>query len=276
MSGPRYARRDVELAERAGVELAPGVLVTSIRAGAPIEVTRTTATGTTTRLARAVVLATGTRERPRAARLVPGDRPAGVLTTGSLQQLTRAGLPVGRRAVVVGAEHVSFSAVITLAHRGCSTVAMVTDLAHHQTWPPLAWMTTGRRRVPVHTGARVVEIVGVRRVEAVVLADGRRIACDTVVFTGDWFPTTNSPACAVSSSIRRHVARWSTAVSVPRHPASSAPATCSTGRRRPTSVPSTVATPPARSSPGWPTVHGPSRRCRSPAIRRCCGHPPVR
>ncbi len=188
MSGPRYARRYVELAERAGVELAPGVLVTSIRAGAPIEVTRTTATGTTTRLARAVVLATGTRERPRAARLVPGDRPAGVLTTGSLQQLTRAGLPVGRRAVVVGAEHVSFSAVITLAHRGCSTVAMVTDLAHHQTWPPLAWMTTGRRRVPVHTGARVVEIVGVRRVEAVVLADGRRIACDTVVFTGDWFP----------------------------------------------------------------------------------------
>ena len=36
--------------------------------------------------AAAVLLATGCRERPRAARLVPGDRPAGVMTTGELQQ----------------------------------------------------------------------------------------------------------------------------------------------------------------------------------------------
>ena len=34
----------------------------------------------------AVVLATGARERPPSARLVPGDRPAGVFTTGQLQQ----------------------------------------------------------------------------------------------------------------------------------------------------------------------------------------------
>ena len=65
----------------------------------------------------AVVLATGTRERPRAARLVPGDRPAGVLTTGALQQFSALHhQPVGRRAVIVGAEHVSFSAVLTLRH----------------------------------------------------------------------------------------------------------------------------------------------------------------
>ena len=60
--------------------------------------------------AAAVVLATGVRERPRSARLVAGDRPAGVLTTGALQQFAAAHQRVGRRAVVVGAEHVSFSA----------------------------------------------------------------------------------------------------------------------------------------------------------------------
>jgi len=37
--------------------------------------------------ARAIVLATGCRERPRAARLIAGDRPLGVFTTGTLQQL---------------------------------------------------------------------------------------------------------------------------------------------------------------------------------------------
>ena len=35
----------------------------------------------------AILLATGARERPRAARLIPGDRPAGVYTTGQLQNL---------------------------------------------------------------------------------------------------------------------------------------------------------------------------------------------
>ena len=36
--------------------------------------------------ARAVLLATGCRERPRSARLIPGSRPQGVFTTGSLQR----------------------------------------------------------------------------------------------------------------------------------------------------------------------------------------------
>ena len=41
---------------------------------------------------------------------------------------------------------------------------------------------------PGATGVDVAEIVGRRRVERVVLTDGRRIDCDTVIFTGDWIP----------------------------------------------------------------------------------------
>ncbi len=53
----------------------------------------------------ALVLATGARERPRAARMVPGDRPQGVLTTGQLQNLVHLKhRSVGSHAVVVGAE----------------------------------------------------------------------------------------------------------------------------------------------------------------------------
>src|SRR5213078_4773911 len=87
--------------------------------------------------ARAVVLATGCRERPRSARLVPGSRPQGVMTTGTLQQLTylRRETP-GRRALVVGAEHVSFSALLTLSHGGARAVAMTTEHARHQTLAP--------------------------------------------------------------------------------------------------------------------------------------------
>jgi thioredoxin reductase len=172
MSGPRYARTLAERAARAGVDLRRGTPVFSLD---DID-------------ADAIVLATGARERPRAARLVPGDRPAGILTTGSLQQLAMAGQRVGTRAVIVGAEHVSFSAILTLHHVGCKAVAMVTPLPRHQSYRVLRLATATRHRVPVLTGVDIAEIVGRRRVEHVVLTDGRTIECDTIVFTGCWIP----------------------------------------------------------------------------------------
>ena len=74
---------------------------------------------------------------PRAAALGParaGSRPAGVMTTGTLQQLVYLrGRPARPpRPLVVGAEHVSFSALLTLAHGGARAVAMVTELPRHQ------------------------------------------------------------------------------------------------------------------------------------------------
>jgi hypothetical protein len=111
-----------------------------------------------------------------------------VLTTGALQQFAAMRQRVGRRAVVVGAEHVSFSAIHTLHGVGCEVAAMVTPLPRHQTYEPLRIATATRHRVPIRTGVDVVEIIGHRRVEALVLSDGSRIACDTVVFTGDWIP----------------------------------------------------------------------------------------
>jgi hypothetical protein len=124
---------------------------------------------------------------------VPGDRPLGVVTTGSLQQLVQRGAPVGRSAVVVGAEHVSFSAVLTLAHAGARTLAMITEQPRHQTYAPYKWLSADRLRVPILTGKRIGRILGWERVEAVEVVDVdsgevERLACDTVVFTGDWIP----------------------------------------------------------------------------------------
>jgi NAD(P)H-nitrite reductase large subunit len=99
-----------------------------------------------------------------------------------------AGRHVGTRAVIVGAEHVSFSAILTLAHVDCRAVAMVTALPRHQSYGALRLAAATIRRVPVITGAGIAEIVGRRRVEQVVLTNGRRLDCDTVVFTGDWIP----------------------------------------------------------------------------------------
>ena len=187
LSGPRYAAELRTRAERAGVEIRPST--TAIDWVGPTSLRVVDSGGIFQLAARTVVLATGVRERPRAARLVAGDRPSGVFTTGSLQQLAAFHrLAAGRRAVIVGAEHVSFSAVLTLRHLGCDVAAMVTPFARQQTSAPLRWATASRHRVPIIVNDDVVEIHGRERVQAVTLRSGRRIPCDTVVFTGDWIP----------------------------------------------------------------------------------------
>jgi flavin-dependent dehydrogenase len=106
-SGPAYARRLVDAAQSAGARVRTEATVTGWAAERTLDVT--SPEGRITVRGKAILLATGARERSRAARLVPGDRPPGVLTTGQLQQLVHLQhRSPGVRAVVVGGELVSW------------------------------------------------------------------------------------------------------------------------------------------------------------------------
>jgi cation diffusion facilitator CzcD-associated flavoprotein CzcO len=76
LSGPAYARRLTETAQDAGAVLETEAMVTDWAGERSLQITSPRGIRTVT--ADAVVLATGARERPRPARLVPGDRPDGV------------------------------------------------------------------------------------------------------------------------------------------------------------------------------------------------------
>jgi NADPH-dependent 2,4-dienoyl-CoA reductase/sulfur reductase-like enzyme len=182
ITGPEYARRRIDSAAEAGATILTRHSVTGWE-GDGLAVTRPE--GLAGFEAPAIVIATGARERPRSARLVPGDRPAGVLTTGSLQRLITAGMPVGSRALVVGAEHVSYSAALSLRHAGIDVVAMITEHAKHDSFAAFA-IAMRALGVPLRTRTGIAAIRGRTRVERVELDDGSTIDCDTVVFTGDW------------------------------------------------------------------------------------------
>lgn len=191
LSGPAYARSYVRQAGESGVSVSTSTTATEWCGDTALALT--SGRGLEEVQARAVVLATGARERGRNARAVPGTRPAGLYTTGALQQAVYLHQQyIGKRAVVVGAEHVSFSAVITLGHAGVRTVAMVTGEPAHQSYFPLRWGTAALYGYQLITKALVVGIAGAARVEGVRVrkAQGveRLIECDTVVFTGDWVP----------------------------------------------------------------------------------------
>jgi len=192
MTGPGYARHYAQAAARAGAQIRTQTTVTGW--SGPRTVTLTSAGGIETVTAAAVLLTTGCRERPRAARLVPGDRPHGVMTTGELQQRVYLhGQRLPGRALVIGAEHVSFSAMVTLAHAGADVVALVTDQPRQQSYAAFALAAAVRWRAPVWTSAALRRVCGRGRLDGVELADLRTgavrfVACDTLVFTGDWIP----------------------------------------------------------------------------------------
>ena len=222
IGGPAYARLLADRAVRAGATVRTGAMVTGWAPDGSAEVT--TPQGLLRVRARAVVLATGARERPRSARLVPGDRPSGVLTTGQLQSMVHGGVAhsgqaheamagggaesapgsalapgsapgpgPGRAAVVVGAELVSWSAVLTLRAAGCRVVVMTTEQPVPECYAAVRLAGRLGLRVPVSARTRLRRIIGRGRVSAVELEDlatgaVRRVACDTVVFTADWTP----------------------------------------------------------------------------------------
>ncbi|MFE9857272.1 FAD-dependent oxidoreductase [Streptomyces sp. NPDC005780] len=184
--GPEYARRCTAAATRAGATLRTGITVTGW--AGPLTLDATGPGGLERITAHAVVLATGARERPRSARLVPGTRPAGVYTTGELQQAVHLHHQhIGTRAVIIGDEPVSIAAAATLRTAGVEVVARVTDRP-----PALPAALGSRHGAPLLTRTTVTGLTGRGRLTGVTVRhqDGRTttLPCDTVVFTGDWIP----------------------------------------------------------------------------------------
>jgi NADPH-dependent 2,4-dienoyl-CoA reductase/sulfur reductase-like enzyme len=180
------------MAQGAGAVLQTSAMVTGWAGELTLEVTSPDGRG---RLhADAAVLATGARERPRPARLIPRDRPDGVYTTGQLQNLVHlyhAG--IGRRAVIIGAELVSWSAVLTLREAGCGTVLRTSQYPAAECYAAVRAAGRFAFHVPVATRTRVTRINGKSQVESVEIQNldsGRRrtVRCDTVIATGDWIP----------------------------------------------------------------------------------------
>ncbi|MCC6197725.1 MAG: FAD-dependent oxidoreductase, partial [Burkholderiales bacterium] len=190
-SGPGMVRRLLRRLDRNAVTIATRTSVLAVRAGPELELVGADCGHIGVR-PRAVVLATGIRERPRSARLVPGRRPAqGILTTGQLQQMVARGVPVnGRRAVVIGTEHVAFSILLTARHAGFAVVAMAGAEDRIMSYAGAA-LVARVMGVPVHLSSTVEDIGGVDRVESVTLrgpSGPLSIACDTVIFSGDFVP----------------------------------------------------------------------------------------
>lgn len=187
--GAAYGRKLTREAQTAGVDIRTGHSVVELAENGALLVTA--GPGVERLTAERILVTTGAREKPRSARLISGDRPIGVVTTGTLQSyLAFHGLLPFRRPLIVGSELVSLSAVLTCLSHGARPVAMIEPRPHALARAPLSWFPT-LAGVPFHRGAQIVDIIGRNRVEAVTIRHGEKLEtldCDGVLLTGQFTP----------------------------------------------------------------------------------------
>ena len=196
-TGPAYARKLNQLIRKTAVEIHTASRVLDVIPGQPGKLHRINVLspwGLRSYESRFLLLATGCFESSRSSRHIPGTRPAGILTTGTLQDLVNLRhLKPGKRALIIGSEHVALSSVLTVRRAGASIAGIVEEDRRLQTYPWAARAIARAFNFPVYTDTLVRAILGKKRVEAVELvrlADQKSIhvRCDTVIITGKFRP----------------------------------------------------------------------------------------
>lgn len=205
LTGPEYAEREgAELADL-GVDVEEGATVLSVcrveDASAGFELGIAAPSGYRRARCRALVLATGSRERGFGALNIAGDRPSGIYTAGSAQALINLqGCIPGRRAVVLGSGDIGLIMARRMTLEGMEVVGV------HEIMP----QPSGLRRnivqclddfgIPLTLCSTVTRVEGARRLEAVWVSSvdpktrqpipgtERRIECDTLVLSVGLIP----------------------------------------------------------------------------------------
>ena len=189
MGGQAYARCLAKAATAAGAQILLNHSVTAIDSVVRVA----TPQGEITLTPDCILLATGAREASRAERLLPGERPLGIVTSGALQDLwfARNTLPF-RRPVILGSELVAMSAILTCRQAGAKPVAMVEPAEHLIARAPFRWLPKALG-LPVLTSTTVLDIIGKEgRLSQLMLCDAagqtKVIDCDGLVLTGAFRP----------------------------------------------------------------------------------------
>ena len=202
LTGPEYAAQEEQAVIDVGVTCEYGVSVLRIDDEGAGKLVVGTRFGAELFLhAKAVVLATGSRERGLGALGIAGARPSGVYTAGCAQNfMNLQGLVPGSTAVVLGSGDIG----LIMARR--MSLSDIKVLGVYEIMP----FSSGLRRnivqclddfgIPLHLSRTVVRLEGETRLQAVVVADvdpatrrpiegtEERIPCDTLVLSCGLIP----------------------------------------------------------------------------------------
>lgn len=207
LTGPEYAQREIDtLTSEGTVHVMLGASATSVDPGrpgedAPLVVHAVDACGAHAIETRAVVLATGSRERGLGALNMAGSRPSGVFSAGSAQNfMNLQGCLPGRRAVILGSGDIGLIMARRLASQGADVVSVHELMPHPSGLRRNVVQCLDDFGIPLHLSSTVTRLEGEGRLSAVYVSQvdpdtievipgtEQRIACDTLLLSVGLLP----------------------------------------------------------------------------------------
>ena len=201
LTGPEYAERFIEEFERREIACRIQAFVTQIHKeeqGFAISVVDRT--GVNGIRARAVVLATGCRERTARQVFIHGTRPAGIFTAGCAQHFVNLlGEMVTKRCVILGSGDIGLIMARRLTLEGAKVLGV------YEVKPEPSGLTRNIRQcledyqIPLFLSHTVTRVFGQERLEAVEIArvddkmkpiagTAKRISCDALILSVGLIP----------------------------------------------------------------------------------------
>jgi len=120
--------------------------------------------------ARAVVFATGCRERAPGALSLAGERPVGVWTAGAAQRLAADGWLVGKQIVILGSGDIGVVTAKRMTEIGATVKAVIEILPYSNAFPQRIAECLDRFKIPLLLSSTVTGIEGKPRVTGVYIA----------------------------------------------------------------------------------------------------------
>ena len=186
LTGQEYARRFVERIKTSNVEYITDTTVLDISPECVLTVSGKE-TGYTRIQAKAVIMATGCRERPVGALSIPGTRPTGIYAAGAAQKMINlGGYDLGSRFVILGSGDVGLIVARELAKRGKEVIAVIEKENECGGLPRNRINCLEKYGIPLITNATITEIHGTERLTGVtVTKQGDTspclVECDTLI-----------------------------------------------------------------------------------------------
>ena len=199
LTGPEYARRNIDVIDKDQIDymlhtfvldITPEKIITAVN---PEE-------GLFHIQAKSIVLAMGCRERSRGALMIPGPRPAGVITAGSAQRyLNIEGYLPGKKVVILGSGDIGLIMARQFVMEGIEVKEVVELMPFSSGLTRNISQCLNDFNIPLSFSSTVIEIKGHSRVSSVVVAKvgpdrrpipgtEREIECDTLLISAGLIP----------------------------------------------------------------------------------------
>ena len=199
LTGPEYARRNIDVIRERKIPYSLNTFVLDITPE-KVATIMDPEHGLQKIQAKAIILAMGCRERPRGALMIPGTRPAGVITAGAAQKyLNLEGYLPGKRVVILGSGDIGLIMARQFVMEGIQVQEVVELMPYSSGLTRNISQCLNDFNIPLRFSSTVIEIKGQKRVSSVVVAQvdadrrpipgtEREIACDTLLISAGLIP----------------------------------------------------------------------------------------